>query len=163
MSSSAVKVDAIALICYVGSMPLSDACPQMVWTRLARAHATALDVIQKALADADLPALEWYDVLWELETGGELRPRDLQGRLLLAQYNLSRQLDRMVAAGVVERRPCPEDRRGQLIAITAAGRELRQAMWPVYAEAMTTAVGARLTPVESKMLADLLARLSCEV
>lgn len=154
-----VKVDAFASIRYPVPMRSSGARTQLVWTRLVRAHVLALASVQDALAAANLPALEWYDVLWELETGGELRQRDLQGRLLLAQYNLSRLLDRMAAARVVERRPCPEDRRGQMIIITAAGLRLRQKMWPVYAEAMAAAVGDRLTPAERTRLADLLARL----
>ncbi|MFX8141405.1 helix-turn-helix domain-containing protein, partial [Acinetobacter baumannii] len=84
---------------------------------------------------AGLPKLEWYDVLLELERGGPLRPRDLQARLLFAQYNLSRLLDRMVAAGLVGREACPDDHRGALIAITDTGRKLRKRMWLTYGPA----------------------------
>ncbi len=65
--------------------------------------------MEGALKAEGLPPLEWYDVLLELERGGPMRPRDLQAHLLLAQYNLSRLLDRIEAAGLVERRPCPDD------------------------------------------------------
>src|SRR3712207_969513 len=85
-----------------------------------RAHNASLGTVEKALKAEGLPPLEWYGVLLELERAGPLRPRDLQGRLLLAQYNLSRLLDRMAAAGTVEKQACAEDGRGQLVAITEA-------------------------------------------
>lgn len=133
---------------------------QRVWTLLLRAHARSIGHVQGALKSAGLPALEWYDVLLELERGGPLRPRDLQARLLLAQYNLSRLLDRLVAAGLIERRPCPDDKRGHLVAATADGLALRERMWPVYAQGIQDAVGACLTLDESEALVQLLAPLA---
>ena len=81
----------------------------LAWSRLMRAHRAALAAAEQALRAGGLPPLEWYDVLWELERAGPLRPRDLQGRLLLAQYNLSRLLDRMAGrfARVETRRRAP--------------------------------------------------------
>jgi len=130
------------------------------WTRLIRAQRCTLVSVERALKDADLPPLEWYDVLLELNRAGPLRPRELQERLLLAQYNLSRLLDRMEKAGAVERGVCEEDARGQLVALTAAGRELRGTMWPVYAAAIQQVIGTRLTGPQAKQLSDLLGRLS---
>lgn len=131
----------------------------LAWIRLLRAHKAALGGVEEALKSAGLPPLEWYDVLLELDRGEALRPRDLQERLLLAQYNLSRLLDRMVIAGLVTREPCPQDGRGNLVALTPAGRAKRAEMWPIYAAAIDTAVGARLSQEEAAMLADLLGRL----
>lgn len=121
-----------------------------------RAHASAMIAIEARLKADGLPALEWYDVLLELETSGALRPRDLQAQLLLAQSNLSRLLDRMVAAGVVERRPCTEDRRGQLVAISTAGRRLRRRMWPVYEDGINAGLADRLEDSKLAELAGLL-------
>lgn len=132
----------------------------LAWSRLVRAHDVALGTVEQALKAASLPPLEWYDVLLELERAGPLRPRDLQSRLLLAQYNLSRLLDRMAAAGTVEKQACADDGRGQLVAITEAGRALRRRMWPVYAGAIEAAVGSKLGEEEAGTLADLLQRLS---
>ena len=130
------------------------------WVGLVRAHGVALGVVEGALKAAGLPALEWYDVLLELERRGAQRPRDLQGRLLMAQYNLSRLLDRMVAAGLVERGPCVDDGRGQVVGVTAAGLAMRGRMWPVYAAAIEDAVGAQLEAGEAAMLARLLGRVA---
>src|SRR3954447_7064518 len=96
------------------------------WARLIRAQRSALCSVERALRAAELPPLEWYDVLLELERGGPLRSRDLEERLLLAQYNLSRLIDRMQADGLVERTRCSDDARCQWIRTTAAGNALRQ-------------------------------------
>lgn len=130
------------------------------WIGLVRAHNAALSRIEDALKAAAMPPLEWYDVLLELDRAGALRPRDLQARLLLAQYNLSRLLDRMVGAGLVTRTPCADDKRGYLIELTAEGRAMRARIWPVYAAAIEEAVGERLSEDEAAALADLLGRLT---
>lgn len=134
----------------------------LTWIRLVRAHTAALTRIEEALKAAAFPPLEWYDVLLELDRGGALRPRDLQARLLLAQYNLSRLLDRMVSAGLVVRAPCADDKRGHLVDLTDKGRALRATMWPVYAAAIEDAVGAKLGQDEAAALANLLARLTAD-
>lgn len=133
----------------------------LAWQSLVRAHQAALATVEAALKSVRQPPLEWYDVLLELERAGPLRPRELQGRLLLAQSNLSRLLDRMAAAGAVERRSCDDDGRGRLVAATQAGRALRRRMWPVYAGAIEAAVGSRLDEAEAAALAGLLRRLGC--
>ena len=132
----------------------------LAWIELLRAQRNALAKVERALKDADLPSLEWYDVLLELERGGPLRQRDLQNRLLLAQYNLSRLLARMEAAGLIDRTPCPDDARCQWIAITEEGAALRKQMWPVYGAAIDRAVGSRLTESQAEELAHLLAKIS---
>jgi DNA-binding MarR family transcriptional regulator len=137
----------------------SDAA-ERAWTQLIRAHRSALCSVERALRAADLPPLEWYDVLLELERGGPLRPRDLQDRLLLAQYNLSRQLERMESAGLVSRERCAEDARCQWVRATDEGLALRRRMWPVYSRGIRDAVEARLTPAQARQLGELLGRLS---
>jgi len=37
------------------------------WAVLLAAHATLIEKIEAALAEAKLPPLAWYDVLWELQ------------------------------------------------------------------------------------------------
>jgi DNA-binding MarR family transcriptional regulator len=131
------------------------------WARLMKAQHQALASIESALKAAGLPALAWYDVLLETERAGKdgLRPFELERVLLLAQYNLSRLVDRMAAAGYVERRPCADDGRGHLIAITEAGRSMRRRMWPVYARAIEAAIGRRLSARQAATLGELLGNL----
>lgn len=136
------------------------------WARLARAQYLVLSRIESDLKVAGLPPLAWYDVLLELDRAGAgagadgLRPFELERRLLLPQYGLSRLIDRIERAGFLERRPCAEDGRGQIVAITGAGRELRARMWPVYAAAIEAAVGAALSEAEAERLAALLGKVT---
>ena len=130
------------------------------WARLTRAQRQALASIEQALGAAKLPPLAWYDVLLELErAGGTLRPFELEREMLLAQYNLSRLIDRMEEAGYVERRALEEDRRGQAVVITSAGRSLRRRMWSIYGPAIQAAVGDHLSPKQVDAFSALLGTL----
>jgi DNA-binding MarR family transcriptional regulator len=131
------------------------------WARLVRAGHATMSRIEGALKQAGLPPLAWYDVLLELsrEPQGMLRPVELERRLLLAQYNTSRLIDRMERVGLVVRRACPEDGRGQFVAITDAGRAMQRRMWRVYGVAIADHVGTKLSASEARALYDLLGRL----
>lgn len=133
----------------------------LAWARLVRAQQAVLAAVEADLEAAGFPPLGWYDVLLELSRVQEegLRPFAIQQELLLAQYNLSRLLDRLEKAGFIERRACPQDRRGQMVTITAAGRALVKRMWPTYRAAIARHVGARLSEDEAARLAELLGKL----
>jgi DNA-binding MarR family transcriptional regulator len=128
------------------------------WARLTRAQQLALAAIEAALKEADLPPLSWYDALLELERAGErgLRPFELEPEMLLAQYNLSRLIERLARAGYVSRQVCKDDGRGQVLVITAAGRAMRRRMWRVYGPAIQAAIGTRLSEAEIERLTALL-------
>jgi len=130
------------------------------WIRLVRArHAVVSRLEADGKAAGALP-IEWYDVLWDLERhDGGVRPFELEERLLFAQYNLSRLIDRLVDAGLVRREVCPTDKRGQMLFITDAGRKARKATWPHYARAMNKHLGDKLTEAEAEKLAVLLGKL----
>jgi DNA-binding MarR family transcriptional regulator len=88
-----------------------------------------------------------------------LRPFELERAMLLAQYKLSRLIDRIEAAGYVERRACEADGRGHVIIITDAGRALRRKMWPIYARAIESAVGRHLSDTQAEALEKILGQL----
>ena len=131
------------------------------WTRLVRAQRTALALIERTLKTADLPPLAWYDVLLELERAGEygLRPFELERRMLLAQYNLSRLIERVLQAGYVRREACKDDGRGHVLVITPAGRAARRRIWNVYGPAIQAAIGEHLSESEVERLGSLLGAL----
>lgn len=133
----------------------------LAWARLLRAHKRALSIVEGDLKSAGLPPLDWYDVLLELDRvgNGGLRPFELERELLLPQYGLSRLLDRIEKAGYLERRPCEQDGRGQILIITKTGRDIRRRMWPVYSKAITSAIGMHLTEADATRLARLLGKL----
>lgn len=131
------------------------------WARLLAAQQLALSAVERDLKAEALPPLAWYDVLLELERAGApgLRPFELERAMLLAQYNLSRLIDRIERAGYVQRLVCEDDRRGQLIAITDHGKAMRRRMWPVYARAIQAALGEHLSDNQMETLDALLGRL----
>ena len=138
---------------------LSDSVTK-AWIRLVRArHAVVSAVEADGKAAGALP-MEWYDVLWELERhDGGMRPFEMEQRLLFAQYNLSRLIDRLVEAGLVRKEICPTDKRGQVLFITEAGKKARKASWPHYARAVNKHLGDKLSEAEIEKLAALLGKL----
>jgi DNA-binding MarR family transcriptional regulator len=132
------------------------------WVRLLRAQHALLARVEDDLKRAGFPALEWYNVLLELDRSeaGWLRQSDVNARVEIAQYNMSRLVDRLEREGLVERRQCPMDARNNVLVITEAGRRLRRSMWPTYAAAIEAHVGKRLSAEEAATLAGLLGKLS---
>ncbi|MPY56568.1 MarR family winged helix-turn-helix transcriptional regulator [Streptomyces spongiae] len=76
-------------------------------------------------AETGLPHV-WFEVLLRLarSSQGQLTMSTLADEAALTTSGVSRLVDRLLAAGYVERRPCPTDRRITYAAITDAGREV---------------------------------------
>ncbi|MBV9114395.1 MAG: winged helix-turn-helix transcriptional regulator [Hyphomicrobiales bacterium] len=132
------------------------------WARLVKAQHKVLGAVETDIKRAGFPPLAWYDVLLALgrAQGEGLRHLEIQAELLLAQHNVSRLVDRLQKAGLVERRPVAEDGRGQLVKITPSGRDLLRRMWPAYRAAIARHVGRKLGgEAQARSLADLLGRL----
>lgn len=138
-----------------------DRAMQAAWAALMIKSRCLLEAVESALKSTGHPPLAWYDALLELEKAGKdgLRPFELKTRLLLPQYGTSRLLDRMLNAGLVERRDCEEDGRGQIVFISEQGLSVRRAMWPIYARVLSERIGAKLTSREAVQLARLLSKL----
>ncbi len=141
-------------------MAMPAATTLLAWTRLLRAADLASQHCAASLRSLGLPPPEWYDVLLAIERSGAQRPRDLQVALGTEQYALSRLVDRMVRAGLLNRVPCPDDARGHTLHLTIEGRAMRAAMWPVYAQAIEAAFGSRVEEEDRVALARLLAPLA---
>lgn len=132
------------------------------WIELIRVQNRLLKTIETALKDASLPPLTWYDVLLELTRPDHdgLRPMELEKRLLLPQYGMSRLLDRMDKEGLIVRHKAPGDGRGQVIQITEAGRKIQARMWPVYASALDDAFAHKLTMSDARDLHRVLMKIA---
>jgi DNA-binding MarR family transcriptional regulator len=68
-----------------------------------------------------------YEVLAALVRSGppyRLTPGDLSGAMVLSSGAMTNRIDRLEEAGLVERLPDPDDRRGTLVAITERGRQV---------------------------------------
>jgi DNA-binding MarR family transcriptional regulator len=160
-SSRGGNLDAAACGCYAAPMS-HDLHPSTtaIWNRLLQAGAQIEARIEAALKAGGLPPLGWYDALWEIEKASDgIRPLVLQEQLQMPQYGLSRLVERLVKAGLVRRLACDADGRGQILAITDEGRDVRARMWPVYAGVLASEIEDRLQPAQALGLARGLGRL----
>ena len=134
---------------------------QKAWIALMRAQKNVHEFVEGRLKAEKLPPLQWYDLLWELERSKEcgVRAFELQTRLLLPQYGMSRLAAKLEAEGLIWRGECPEDGRGLVLAITDKGREMRKKIWSIYGPAMQEVFGEKFTPDEIKQLNRQLGKL----
>jgi DNA-binding MarR family transcriptional regulator len=88
-----------------------------------------------------------------------MRSIDLERRIVLPQYSVSRLIDRLVESGLVERRPCEDDKRGLCVVITPAGRELQKRSSKVYSTVVKRHVGAAFSDADLVRLSDIFGRL----
>lgn len=134
---------------------------ERAWAKFLVAHARLVEHIEAALAAAGLPPLGWYDVLWPLEQaeGGRMRMYELAEQMVLPRSNLTRLADRLEAAQLIQREPCPDDRRGAYCVITPKGRAIRAQMWPVYHAAIDQIFSAHLSEAEADGMYGALTRM----
>jgi DNA-binding MarR family transcriptional regulator len=126
-------------------------------SRLARELEARLEPVYKA------HGLEpgWHDVLATLRRCGpdaRLRPTDLTTATMLTSSGTTKRLDKLEQAGLIAREADPADRRGTRIALTAAGRELIDAVTTDHL-ANEARLLAALDDEEKRQLANLLRRL----
>jgi DNA-binding MarR family transcriptional regulator len=103
----------------------------------------------------------WHDVLATLRRTGppyRLRPTEFSATLMLTSSGTTKRLDRLEQAGLIERAPDPDDRRGTLITLTAAGHRLIDTVTEAHLDNERSLLAA-LTAEEQRGLADLLRKL----
>jgi DNA-binding MarR family transcriptional regulator len=103
----------------------------------------------------------WHDVLATLRRNGppyQLRPTEFTDQLMLTSSGTTKRLDRLEQAGLIARAPDPDDRRGTLITLTAAGRALIDSVTEAHLANERRLLSA-LTDAEQGQLADLLRKL----
>ena len=96
---------------------------QSVWRQLLCVESHLQDRLDVELREAHGLTLAEYGVLVNLSEAAPqgLRMSELAERLLLSRSGLTRRVDSMVRAGLVERRSCPADGRGAYALLTATG------------------------------------------
>lgn len=131
------------------------------WRAFLTAHARVLEVLERELEEERGMPLSWYDVLVQLAEAPEnrLRMHDLARLVLLSRAGLTRLVDRMGAAGLVERIPCENDRRGTYVAMTREGREALAKAAPVHLRGIEEHFARYLEPGEAETLAAVFCRV----
>ncbi len=123
------------------------------WRLFLEAHASLTRTLERELMqDRHLP-LTWYDVMVQLhEAGGSLRMHELADRLLLSRSATTRFVERLEQRDLIERRACPEDRRGTHVVLTDNGRETLRDASPVHLAGVEEHFAERLTKPETRAL-----------
>ena len=117
----------VALEQWARERPDLPALPMAVIGRLSEAAERVMrDHLDPLFAGAGLQPGE-FDVISTLRRSGApymLSPTRLYESMMISSGGMTNRLDRLERAGLIERRPDPDDRRGKLIALTAAGRRV---------------------------------------
>jgi len=131
------------------------------WIDLHRAHRLLIESVESALKAAELPSLDWYDVMLELHRAGDggLRQFEIGQRVLLNKHNLSRLLDRLESKKYLLRQSCEEDGRGYQVFITEQGTKTLKQMWPVYRDAIEQHFAKKLNQKDFSLLSAILQKL----
>ncbi len=117
--------------------------------------------LEKELAEAGLPDLGVYGVLLALsESEHPARPKDLLCKVNVTKSGLTRLVDRIEKAGLVERSYCPSDRRGTFLVITGNGRETLAKMQPVRERVFRECFVDLVTTEDAKAVARVLTAVS---
>ena len=107
----------------------------------------------------------WHDVLATLRRSGppfRLRPTDLTNASMLTSSGTTKRLDKLESAGLIARSADPADRRGTLIRLTDAGRDLIDRLTEAHLE-NERRILAGLSEADRRRLADLLRKLQLEL
>ena len=101
----------------------ADADPLRVWFRFIRLHRRVSAAVALELKALGL-SIPQFDLLSTLTEREGLTQQELAERLYVTKGNVSGLVDRLVEAGLVERRASPADRRSNALHLTPAGRRL---------------------------------------
>ena len=89
-----------------------------------------------------------------------IRPTDLQLLSTLTKSGLTRAVDRLEALGLTASRVCPTDARGQLLVLTAKGRQRLRRAAPEFFRSVARYFADHLTDRETETLATAFERIA---
>jgi DNA-binding MarR family transcriptional regulator len=134
--------------------------PEMTaWRALVQATTGLLGMLDNELQAEHGLSFGDYEVLVHLSEapGRAIRMSELATRLRLSPSGITRRIDGLVKSGLVERHPCPNDRRGSNAVLTALGLETLRTAAPTHVRGVRAHFVDRLTDAQ---LAELTAALA---
>jgi MarR family transcriptional regulator, 2-MHQ and catechol-resistance regulon repressor len=128
-----------------------------LWVVLSRAYTAVSRHSEADIARHGLSSGE-FAIMEALHHKGPLLLGDVQRKILVSSGGVTYLVDRLEAAGLVERRECAGDRRARYAALTPEGEALMTRIFPDHAMAMERAA-AGLTADEKRQALQLLKKL----
>jgi MarR family transcriptional regulator, 2-MHQ and catechol-resistance regulon repressor len=131
------------------------------WSRLVHAYAAIAQELSARLTAEHGLTINEYEVLLRLARaeGCRLRRVDLAGQLILSPSGITRMLDRLGVAGLVEKGECSSDARVTYAVLTDRGMSKLRAAAPSHDAVIEELVGARLGERDLEKLSGILERL----
>jgi DNA-binding MarR family transcriptional regulator len=135
---------------------------ELVWRNLMRLVFTLRPALGEDLQRACGLSSTEYSVLMHLSESPDrqLRMSDLAYRTRLSPSRISRVIDEMAKAGMVERRASGGDGRNMFAALTRAGGASLRRAWPHHLRSVRQRSFDHLTPEETCLLGPILQRLA---
>jgi DNA-binding MarR family transcriptional regulator len=126
-----------------------------IWFRFFRLHQalTARATQELRGIGLSIPQFDLLSAVWEDEGASQ---QDIAERLYVTKGNVSGLVDRLAAAGLIERRSLPNDRRSYALHLTAQGRDVVEAGFKLQ-NALVAATLGELDEREQQVLEGLLA------
>ncbi|HET7416488.1 MAG TPA: MarR family transcriptional regulator [Solirubrobacterales bacterium] len=131
------------------------------WIAIAQTHAAITGRLQEALTSAGLPPLPWFEVLATLDRAPEQRLKmgELAEALVITRGGLTKLVDRLIKAGLLERTFCETDRRVSYATLLPAGVELLAEMRPIVRAELDVAFSANLSVDQADELRATMERI----
>lgn len=132
------------------------------WRAFLEAHARVVELLENELQEEKNLPLAWYDVLVQLQEADahRLRMTELAKKVLLSKSGLTRLVDRMCTAGLVDRMADEDDRRGRWVALNAAGEQRLRDAAPVHLRGVREHFSAHLDGPTARALAATLRKVA---
>lgn len=140
--------------------PDLDPSPMGIVGRITRISVLAQRELERVFSRHGVTGAD-FDVLATLRRAGapyRLTPGALSRSTMVTSGGMTKRLDRLEAGGLIRREPDPDDRRGKLIALTAAGRALVDEVVEAHLANEERLLGG-LSAAERRELASLLRTL----
>ena len=130
------------------------------WRGVLNTPAAVVERVDRALAEAGLPPLAWYDVLWAVRRapGRRARMAELAEGLTVSRGGLTKLADRLEGEGLLRREAADDDGRGVYAVITEAGEQMLRRMWDVYSKVLRETLVDAVDSGEASTIADGLER-----
>jgi DNA-binding MarR family transcriptional regulator len=140
---------------------LSEDPRMLAWRAFLQAHSAVVARLEHELEVETELSLSQYEVLLHLRFApeGRMRMQELAGSVLLSKSGVTRLVDRMAVAGLVERAACESDRRVTYAGITEEGRRALREADPVHLRGIEEHFARFLTPEEAGTMAALLLKI----
>lgn len=130
-----------------------------LWLRLFSSKTLIESEIRRRLRDTFEITLPRFDLMAQLDKApAGMKLGELSQRLMVSNGNVTGLVDRLLTQGLIDRQAAPNDRRAQLVKLTAEGRRTFRTMASAHEEWIAE-IFADLSPEEIKTLMRLLGKI----